>query len=131
MRYRFPKSARLTSVGEFQKVKNEGVSCHGRFMVLSVLKNSPSAETRVGLITSKRIGNAVERNRVRRRFRELVRKSRPALEQGLWMVLIARLEQGLWMVLIARRDAAKAAFQSVEREWLQLAKRASILAGHP
>lgn len=115
LRHRFPKSARLASTAEFLRVKSDGVSCHGRFMVLSVLKNSPSAETRVGLITSRRIGGAVIRNRVRRRFREIVRVARPALQPSLWLVLVAR------------KSAAEASFQSLQREWLQLAQRASIL----
>jgi ribonuclease P protein component len=119
MRYRFPKSARLTRVAEFDKVKNEGISCHGRFMVLSVLKNSPSRETRIGLITSRRVGGAVERNRIRRRFREIVRLARPGLQHALWLVLIAR------------KHAGGATFQALEREWLQLAEQASILSVHP
>jgi len=118
MRYRFPKSARLARVAEFSRVKTDGESCQGRFMVLSVLKKSPSKETRVGLITSKRLGGAVERNRVRRRFREIVRVAMPGLQQGIWFVLIAR------------KNAVTAPFQALQREWLQLAQRASILAGN-
>jgi len=115
MRHRFPKSARLARASEFARVKSDGVSCHGRFMVLSVLKDSPTAETRIGFITSRRIGGAVDRNRVRRRFREIIRMARPALQPSLWLVLIAR------------RNAVEASFQSLQREWLQLAERASIL----
>jgi ribonuclease P protein component len=116
VRHRFPKSARLARAAEFHRVKSNGVSCHGRFMVLSVLKNSPSTETKVGFITSRRIGGAVERNRVRRRFREIVRMARPDLQPSLWLVLIAR------------KNAVEASFQSLQREWLQLAQRASILS---
>lgn len=114
---RFPKSARLTKASEFSKVKREGESCHGRFMVLSVLKNPPSHETKIGLITSRRIGGAVVRNRVRRRLREIARMARPGLRGNLWLVLIAR------------KNAAEAPFQSLQREWLQLARRTSILTG--
>jgi ribonuclease P protein component len=119
MRYRFPKSARLDRVAEFNRVKSEGESCHGRFMVLSVLRNTPSKDTRVGLITSRRLGGAVERNRVRRRFREIVRVARPGLQEGLWLVLIAR------------KNAVDAPFLALQREWLQLARRASILTVQP
>ena len=115
MRNRFPKSARLTTAGEFQRMKNEGESCHGRFMVMSVLKNPSTAGARIGLITSRRLGGAVDRNRVRRRLREIVRVARPDLLPGLWLVLIAR------------KNAVEATFQALQREWLQLAQRASIL----
>jgi ribonuclease P protein component len=115
MRYRFPKSARLTGASEFDSVKRGGESWHGRFMVLSVLKNSPSAATRIGIITSRRVGGAVERNRVRRKFREMVRLARPDLQAALRVVLVAR------------KAAAEATFQSLQCEWLQLAHKASIL----
>lgn len=118
MRHRFPKSARLSRAAEFDRVKRDGISCHGRFMVLSVLKNSPSTETKIGFITSRRVGGAVQRNRVRRKFREIVRMARPGLLPALWLVLVAR------------KSAAEASFQSLQREWLQLADRASILTPH-
>lgn len=82
-------------------------------MVLSVLKGVP--ESRVGLITSRRLGNAVVRNRVRRRLRELARTTRP------------QLQADCWLVLIGKRGASTAAFDSVREEWLRLARRASIL----
>ena len=112
-RFRFPKSARLTRTSEFAKVKNEGESSHGRLMVLSVLKTA-EREPRIGLITSRRLGNAVKRNAVRRRLREIVRMER------------ARLRPGLWLVLVARKAAAGAPFEALREDWLRLAKRASI-----
>src|SRR5258708_39042685 len=89
-RLRFPKSARLFRAAEFRRMKAEGVSFHGKFMVLSVLKDLPTPEVRVGLITSRRVGGAVERNRVRRRLREIVRAARPHIVPGTWLTLIAR-----------------------------------------
>jgi ribonuclease P protein component len=113
MRFRFPKSARLTRTSEFLRVKNEGNSCHGRLMVLSFLKTGET-QTRIGLITSRRVGNAVTRNRVRRRLREVVRLAR------------SRLKPGHWLVLVARKSAVDASFVEIEREWLKLAERTSI-----
>ena len=112
---RFPKSSRLTRAAEFQRVKNEGESYHGKFIVLSVLKTT-EPETRVGLVTSRRVGNAVKRNKVRRRMREIVRLARPQLKTGLWLVLIAR-----W-------SAAGATYRALEQDWLRQAGRASIFA---
>jgi ribonuclease P protein component len=112
--FRFPKAVRLARAAEFAKVKNCGHSWPGKFMVLGVLKTSEPG-VRVGLITSRRIGNAVTRNRTRRRLREMVRLSRP------------RLNDGLWIVLVARRSATFAEHDEIEREWLSLARRASIL----
>ncbi len=112
---RFPKSARLSLASEFQRVKSEGESFHGKFIVLSVLRtNEP--DTRTGFITSRRVGNAVKRNKARRRMREMVRVARP------------RLKAGLRLVLIARWSAADATFLAMEQDWLRLADRASIFA---
>lgn len=111
--FRFPKSARLTRSGEFSKMKHAGVSFHGKFVVLSVLKRSPPEPTRVGFITSRRVGAAVQRNKVRRRLRELVRTSQP-------------LRPGFWLVLIARAAATRATWEQLREEFTTLAGRATL-----
>ena len=114
-RLRFPKTARLFRASEFQRMKAEGTSFHGKFIVLSVLKDNPEPEVRVGFITSRRVGGAVVRNRVRRRLREIVRTARP------------QIRAGTWVTLIARQAAGAASSQTLAAEWQQLAQRSSIL----
>lgn len=60
--------------------------------VLALVKpaSRAGALTRVGLTVSSKVGNAVVRNRVRRRLRQLFRTRRNELPKGLDMVLIAR-----------------------------------------
>ena len=113
--FRFPKSARLTRVSEFKSVKDGGVSYTGKYLVLGTLPGAHERATRVGLVTSRRVGPAVVRNRVRRRLREIYR-----LNQH-------RLLSGWWLVVIARRLAASASSRQLERDWLRLVERASIL----
>ena len=85
-------------------------------MVLSVLKNQEAeGSARIGIITSRRVGTAVVRNRVRRRFREIVRVDRPLLGTGCWLVLIAR------------QSAVDATFSQIHDEWRTLARRAGVL----
>ena len=115
-RLRFPKGARLCRAGEFAELKRAGQSFHGKLMVLSVLACGEEMESRIGLITSRRVGGAVVRNRVRRRLREIVRAARP------------QLKAGVWLALIARQAAARASFQALRDEWTQLAQRSSILS---
>ena len=67
------------------------------------------------MITSRRVGGAVIRNRVRRRMREIVRAVRP------------QLKGGVWLALIARQAASRASFQALRDEWTQLAQRSAIL----
>ena len=112
----FPKTRRLTRISEFARVKERGHPERGKFMVLGALAVQNSGASRVGFVTSRRLGQAVVRNRVRRRLREIVRNHQHDLREDFWIVLIAR------------RDAPKASYRALEDEWLRLAKRASILA---
>ena len=121
-RLRFPKITRLTSAGEFRRVREKGRSWGGRFLVLGVLTGAPpdgNHPARIGFVTSKRVGGAVVRNTVRRRLREAVRVVRPHLKVGCWVVLVARY------------TAAKASTAELAQEWLRLARRASILMSDP
>jgi ribonuclease P protein component len=86
---RFPKALRLRARREFVHVQEQGVKVDaGPLLGLAVRNGQPS--TRVGLTVSSRVGNAVERVRLRRRLRELFRRGRASLPGGLDVVLIAR-----------------------------------------
>jgi ribonuclease P protein component len=113
-RLTFPKTRRLTLPAEFARVKKNGRVQRGGFMLLSVLEAEDGF--RAGFITSRAVGSAVVRNRVRRRLREIVRKHQ------------LEIIDGSWIVTIARAGAANASYQELEVEWLRLAKRAFILA---
>jgi ribonuclease P protein component len=115
-RQSFSKARRLTQTAEFTAVKFQGKTYRGPLLVLGVLVQKEEKAFRAGFITTKRLGGAVVRNRVRRRLRDIVRK-----EQG-------RLRPGFWIVLVARSAAARAGYQELKDEWLRLAERASILA---
>ena len=83
-------------------------------MMLS--RNAGGNALRAGFVTSRTIGRAVVRNRIRRRLREIVRKHQHATTDGTWIVTIAR------------SSAAAASYAELEGEWLRLARRASILS---
>lgn len=87
----FGKALRLLSRREFLVVQDTGQKVPAD-CVLALVKPSatPGADTRVGLTVSTKVGNAVVRNRVRRRLRQLFRTRRAELPKGLDMVLIAR-----------------------------------------
>jgi ribonuclease P protein component len=87
----------------------------GRLLMLNVAPMENSEPSRAGFVTSRRVGGAVVRNRVRRRLREIVRQHQHELRAGFCIVLIAK------------NTAATASYRSLEDEWLRLARRASIL----
>ena len=69
----------------------KGIKVPAATFVLQALDRRDPGPVRVGFTVSKKVGNAVERNRVRRRLREVVRlKSADALRCGHDYVLIGR-----------------------------------------
>ena len=112
----FSKAKRLTTKAEFARVREEGQVFRGNLLTVAVAREGKIGGFRAGFITSRKIGGAVVRNRVRRRLREIVRK-----HQG-------ELRDGISIVTIARPAAARSVYRALEDEWLRLAKRASILA---
>ena len=114
-RFRFPRSARLTRASEFRLVKQDGKSFTGKYLVLAVFRRPDEPLVRAGIVTSRRVGPAVVRNRVRRRLREIYRLNR------------SRICPGWWLVIIARVSASSASLAQLQQDWLRLAGRASIL----
>jgi ribonuclease P protein component len=112
----FPRTRRLTRSSEFERVRQEGRAHRGKALTLAVLGADEDNGVRAGFITSRAIGNAVKRNRVRRRLREIVRRHQHEIVAGTSIVTVARAA------------AADVTYRELEDEWLRLAKRASILA---
>jgi len=71
-KFSFPKSRRLARAAEFEKVKRNGRVQHGRLILLNVLEIGDATSFRAGFVTSRAVGLATTRNRVRRRLREIV-----------------------------------------------------------
>ncbi len=115
-RFQFPATRRLKLSREFKQVREEGRTVRGGLLMFGVLAVEGEGKFRVGLVTSRRLGGATVRNRVRRRLREIVRRNQHGLKGGIWLVVIAR------------PAAAEADSAALEAEWLRLAKRAGIFS---
>jgi ribonuclease P protein component len=83
-----------------------GVKVPSARFVLQARDRSDEAPPRIGFTVSRKVGNAVERNRVRRRLRELVR-----LNSG------DALRPGHDYVLVGRRAALSAAFSDLAADY--------------
>jgi ribonuclease P protein component len=107
---------RLRHAADFRRLRHEGRSYPHRLMVMSVAPNTLS-RNRYGFIVSKHLGKAVQRNRVRRRMREVVRLLHPQLQPGYDVVMIARL------------PLVEQPFDVVQRTVSELFRQAGILEG--
>lgn len=112
---KLPRSRRIAHRGDFDRVRTQGRSIRGHFLVLGYLADANLTESfRLGLITTKRLGGAVVRNRVRRRLRGILHRTGELVTQPHWIVLIART------------PAATASSAQLEKEWHWLLRKASL-----
>lgn len=111
---------RLSRRGDFYRIRTQGKAFPGRFIVLSVLKNEitpfpDGAPFRFGLILTRKIGNAVTRNRIRRHMRAVLTELGPLIIPGYDVVMIARFR------------APDSDLDSLRKDWKYLARKAGIL----
>lgn len=104
---------RLRGRKDFERVFEQGRSLPGRLVVLRCVRTGQSA-SRLGIAVGRQLGNAVLRNRVRRRWRAVVRLG-PTLQPG-------------WdLVLVARRPSIGAPWGELAAAWADVVRRAGLL----
>lgn len=102
---RFPKSRRMRRRGEFQHVFNLSQRTNGRYLTLLMAPNT-AGTARLGIVASRRLGDAVRRNRSKRLIREIFRRTQQ-LPGG----------QGVDVVAIPRRELFDATYSSLESDF--------------
>ena len=108
---------RMRAADDFAAVRHTGTAFRGRCCLLLALPR-PAEVTRVGLIASKRgVGGAVQRNRARRRIREILRRRWPRVPRF-----------GFLLVFVASRGALSASHQQLATEVESLLAHAGALA---
>ncbi|WP_168205114.1 ribonuclease P protein component [Bythopirellula goksoeyrii] len=89
MSNKLPKSARLLKSEDFDRVFRRHCIVSDDLLVLHA-EQGISDETRLGLVVSRKCGNAVMRNRWKRILREAFRLLRSELPSGIDLVIIPR-----------------------------------------
>ena len=96
------KQYRLKKKYQFNYVYRVGKSCHGKFLML-VYTNSKNQNIKVGISVSKKVGNAVKRNRARRLLREAISPLLPSLDPNFNVIVVAKQSiEGKPLALIAQ-----------------------------
>lgn len=112
------RKQRLIRPADFSEAYESGQKFAGRHMVLW-LKIGEDAALRLGVVSSRRVGGAVQRNRARRRLRSLFRQERPGL---------ARKAD---VILVARPGCVDAPWNELRADFLRLAEKAGLLRSAP
>ncbi len=112
---RLPRHWSMSESSEFLNVRSQGVSRAGRFLVVSTMENDDLKHLKCAFITTKKVGNAVVRNLLRRRFRAILQRHGEEILRTRYIVTIAR-----W-------NAKTATFEELERDWIKTARKLGVL----
>lgn len=107
-----PAPPRLKKRREFLRVASKGRKAPMPGLVLQAMARDDEQPARVGFTVTKKVGNAVVRNRARRRLKEVVR-----------LLLREQPLRGVDLVVIGRDATGKRPFEALRRDLAQALRR--------
>jgi ribonuclease P protein component len=114
---------RLSRSAEFERVYRQGRSTANRHLVVYAFPNATTGQPRLGLSVSRKVGGAVERNRVKRVLREAFARAETTLRAGQDIVVVARPSAAE----LVERDG----LTGVEQSLAELLEKGGLLASDP
>jgi len=111
----FGREQRIKQSRDFARARAQGERLAHGVLVANWLRLPPGSRTRLGIVTSSKIGDAVARSRARRLLREVFR-----LHQH-------DLREPVDLVLVARPSIAGKRFADVEQDFLTTLRKAGLL----
>lgn len=85
----FGKEKRISRSYEYNTVYQQGRKTPGRYIIVFVIPNLTD-HNRFGFVTSKKVGNAVARNKARRQLRAIVQTEWDTIKPGYDIVVVVR-----------------------------------------
>jgi ribonuclease P protein component len=107
------KKRRINRGKEYGFLYKNGRKINGRYIIVFIKENNLE-HNRFGIVTSKKIGNAVIRNRAKRKIREVIRKNLQIIRPGYNIVVIARF------------NIKEVIFDLIEKDYLRIMKKVSL-----
>lgn len=112
---RLPRTHSMTLHSEFKRTRELGEAQRGVFLVLSTLEDPELPHHKAAVIITRKVGNAVTRNHLRRRIQHILAKH------------LDQIAGRRYIVTILRWRAPEASFGELEKDWLKQARRLGIL----
>ncbi|GAB4469003.1 MAG: ribonuclease P protein component [Anaerolineae bacterium] len=110
-----PGWARLRHGEDFERVRRQGKRWNGTYLRLNVAPNG-RPNSRFGFVVSRKVGNTVTRNRIKRRLRAAVRRR------------LADIAVGFDVVVIAHPSAAEASYHDLDASLGKLLQLACLVS---
>ena len=108
------KENRLRSNMEFKRIYSRGKNYWNRNLILYVKKNNINV-TRIGYSITKKIGNSVVRNKIRRRMKEICR------------LRFHQLKDGYDLIFIPKKNVVDLSYKELESAMLHILKVGKVL----
>jgi ribonuclease P protein component len=104
---------RISRSEDYQHTYRNGLKVPGKYLIAYISANNLD-QNRFGIVASKKVGNAVKRNRAKRCLRAIARESQ------------AKLSPGHDIVIIARKSTVEAEYNRLEKDFYTVMKKARL-----
>ena len=109
-----PPAQRLRKTRQFEPVYRARNVLVGQYVVIYVLPNE-GEYSRLGVSVSRKVGNAVRRNRIKRIFREAFRLSKNEMLSGLDIIMIPRRGKSDWPMKEVKAELVRLLAEFVQK----------------
>lgn len=107
------KKYRINRKEEYNHIYNNGKKIQGKYIIIFLTANNMEYN-RFGIVTSKKVGHAVQRNLAKRRIRAIIQNHLPAFKTGFDLVIVARY------------NIKDALYAALEKDFLNAIKKAQL-----